>query len=231
MNVTSVAPFDRALLTEEVLREWQSLMDLGADLLGVRAGLITRLDRSSIEILVSSATEGNPYSAGYSDPFPDSGWFCERTLNQRDRLLIPDASLSPEWKDNAAVVNLKMVSYLGVPVARPDGGLFGTVCFIDDKASAHNATHLKLVDQVRRLVELNLRIVHTTDQLASRDRLLDGLSRIYPICSYCKKVRSARGEEWIAVEEYVRQVTGSRASHGICPDCLVRAMAEVDERR
>jgi transcriptional regulator with GAF, ATPase, and Fis domain len=228
MGVTSEKSFGRDLLTDDVLREWQRLMDLGAELLGVRAGLITRLDQSFIEILVSSATPGNPYAAGYSDPFPDSGWFCERTLKQRDRLVIPDASASPEWKDNAAVVNLKMVSYLGVPVEQPDGRLFGTVCFIDDKASAHNATQLKLVDQVRRLVELNLRVVHTSRELAARDRLLDDLSRIYPICSYCKKVRTAEAAEWLPVEEYVRRVTGNRASHGICPGCFERAMAEVD---
>ena len=225
----SASPFERERLTDEVLREWQSLMDLAAELLGVRAGLITRLGESSIEILVSSATAGNPYQAGYTDPFPDSGWFCEQTLRQRDRLGIPDATVSPEWKDNAAVVNLHMVSYLGVPLERPDGGLFGTVCFIDDKASAHNNLHLRLVDQVRRLVELNLRILHTSEQLASRERLLSSLSRIYPICSYCKRVRPSDKGEWMAVEDYVNEVTGSRASHGICPDCFKRALADVDE--
>ena len=229
MDVISDRPVERGQLTDDVLHEWQSLMDLAAELLGVRAGLITRLGESSIEILVSSETAGNPYQAGYTDRFPDSGWFCERTLNQRDRLLIPDATASPEWKDNAAVVNLHMVSYLGVPLERPDGRLFGTVCFIDDKASAHNDLHLKLVDQVRRLVELNLRILYTSEQLASRDRLLSGLSRIYPICSYCKRVQPSDKGEWVAVEEYVNEVTGSRASHGICPDCFTRALADVDE--
>ncbi len=224
---TSANPFNRQRLTGDLLREWQSLLNLGAELLGVRAGLITRLDQNRFEILLSSDTAGNPYAAGYSDPYPDSGWFCEQTLKQRDRLLIPDARQSEVWKDNAAVVQLHMVSYVGVPVTQPDGGLFGTVCFIDDKANAHNALHLDLVDRIKRLVELNLRILHDAEQIAARDRLLDGLSRIYPICAYCKKVRQSEGGTWVDVELYVREVTGHRASHGICPACLERELADV----
>lgn len=216
----------REQLTDDVLREWQSLLNLGAEILGVKAGLITRQTGDRFEILLSSQTDGNPYAAGYSDPFPNSGWFCEQTLKERDRLLIPDAAASETWKDNAAVVHLHMRSYVGVPVARPDGGLFGTVCFIDDKANAHNAQYLDLVDRIKRLVELNLRILYDAEQIAARDRLLDGLSRLYPICAYCKKVRETDDGPWVEVEQYVKTLTGHRASHGICPTCLDVVMAE-----
>ena len=53
-------PFDREKLSEEVLKEWQSLLDDAADNLGVPAGLITRVDNKTIEVLISSQTEGNP---------------------------------------------------------------------------------------------------------------------------------------------------------------------------
>jgi len=44
------------------------------------------------------------------------------------------------------------------------------------------------------------------------------LKDMIPICSYCYKVRN--GEEyWERVETYIRERTGSRFSHGICPEC------------
>ena len=227
MEVTGQNPFGRSRLTDDVLHEWQHLVDLGAKLFGVRAGLITRLAGREIEILLSSDTPGNPYQAGYVSPFPDSGWFCEQTLKRRSLLLIPDAPSDPDWRSNAAVTQLHMASYTGMPIERPDGGLFGTVCFIDDKRNAHNEEYFELLGQIRHLIELNLRVIEDRDQIAARDRVLDGLSQIYPICCYCKKVRDDSAGRWIAVEEYVLGITGNRASHGVCPHCLDRAMAEL----
>lgn len=39
-----------------------------------------------------------------------------------------------------------------------------------------------------------------------------------PICSYCRKVRDDENY-WHSVEAYITKCTGSRFSHGICPDC------------
>jgi sigma-B regulation protein RsbU (phosphoserine phosphatase) len=44
------------------------------------------------------------------------------------------------------------------------------------------------------------------------------LQDLIPICSYCSKVRD--GEDyWQRVETYIRERTGSRFSHGVCPEC------------
>jgi phosphoserine phosphatase RsbU/P len=44
------------------------------------------------------------------------------------------------------------------------------------------------------------------------------LQELIPICAYCSKVRD--GEDyWQRVETYIRERTGSRFSHGVCPQC------------
>jgi transcriptional regulator with GAF, ATPase, and Fis domain len=211
-------PYNREKLTEDVLKEWQNMLNEAAELFGVPAGLITRVDGKEIEILLSSETEGNPYPVEYTAQYPNSGWYCEHTLKSKGLNLIPNALQDSQWKDNSAVVELHMVSYLGMPIGRPDGGQFGTVCFIDNKQNAHNALHVGMVKQIKRMIELSLRIVLAKEQIGRRDRLLDDLSKIYPICSYCKKVREESGE-WIAVEKYVHDISGATASHGMCPVC------------
>jgi c-di-GMP phosphodiesterase len=221
-------PFDRKKLTEDILKEWQNLLNETAAILGVPAGLITRVDGKEIEILLSSQTEGNPYPADYVCPYPDSGWFCEHTLKINGLNLIPNALLDPMWKDNPAAVNLHMLSYVGMPIEMPDGGQFGTVCFIDNKHNAHNELHIRLIEQIKKMVELSLRIVVAKGEIERRDQLISELSRIYPICSYCKKVREDSGK-WVSVEKYVSDISGARPSHGVCPECYNRQLAELDD--
>jgi hypothetical protein len=212
-------PFNRQNLVAAVLEEWQSLLDVVAELFEVPAGLITRVDAGEIEILLSSQTEGNPYTAGYTTQYPDSGWYCERTLKGRDPLLIPNALEDPAWRDNAAVTGFHMISYVGIPIVRPDGDLFGTMCYLDRKENAHNETHIKVLRQVKRIIEQSLRILFYEGEIADRDHVLLGLSKIYPICSYCRRIRDGAGA-WVRVESYIEQISGKSASHGICPDCM-----------
>lgn len=123
-----------------------------------------------------------------------------------------------------------MVSYLGMPIERPDGGQFGTVCFLDNKKNAHNDLHIKLVHQVKRMIELSLRIIFDIEEIARRDRFLDGLSKIFPICCYCKKVREQTGN-WVPVEKYLKDISGKQASHGICPQCCERELNSLESSR
>ena len=219
-------PFDRNRLAGDILKEWQNLLDMAAEIFNVPAGLITRLDGNEIEILLSSDSAGNPYAAEYVTHYPDSGWYCERTLKSRGLNVTPNALLDPDWKDNPAAGGMQMISYIGLPIERPDGGEFGTVCFLDNKENAHNDLHIKLLHQIRRMIELSLRIVFDKEEIGRRDILLDDLSKIYPICSYCKKVREESGD-WVSVEEYLRDVTGALPSHGVCPHCYEMEMKKL----
>ena len=221
-------PFNRENLTKKVLNEWQNMLNETAEILGVPAGLITRVDGEEIEILLSSETEGNPYPADYVTHYPDSGWYCEYTLKSRGLNLIPNALQDPKWRDNAAAVDLHIVSYMGLPIERPDGEQFGTVCFLDNKENPHNELHIRLVRQIKKMIELTLNIVSAKEELDRRDRLIDELSKIYPICSYCKKVREESGD-WVSVEKYVKDISGANPSHGVCPQCYERELGEIDK--
>ena len=223
MDIMNANPFDPKTLTEDVLKEWQNMLNDTAKIIGVPAGLITRVDDKEIEIILSSETDGNPYPAAFRSHYPDSGWYCEHTLKSKGLNLIPNALQDSRWKDNAAAVDLHMLSYLGMPINLPDGKQVGTVCFIDNKQNAHNDLHIRLVEQIKRMIELSLCIILAQGEIDRRDRLLDDLSKIYPICSYCKKIREETGK-WVPVEQYINSLSGAMPSHGICPDCYKREM-------
>ncbi len=222
MANTDKNPFNRETLASDILEGWQNMLNLAAELLHVPAGLITRIDGSEIEIFLSSHSEGNPYPVGLKTQYPNSGFYCEWVARNRAPMLLPDAREFPEWKDNAAV-GMNMVSYLGSPIIRPDGQVFGTICFLDNKKNQHSETIVRLVDQFKKIIELTLGALIAKEEIQKRDRLFDGLSKIFPICSYCKKVLTDH-EEWIPVESYIGGLSGQRASHGICPQCFQREL-------
>jgi hypothetical protein len=75
------------------------------------------------------------------------------------------------------------------------------------------------------MVELSLRIIYDKDLIQQQERLINDLSRIYPICSYCKKVQEKSGA-WVQIEKYIQDIAGTQPSHGICPDCFAREMKQ-----
>jgi hypothetical protein len=215
-------PFSRSNLIGEILEGWQNMLNLAAELLHVPAGLITRIDGAEIEIFLSSKSDVNPYQEGFKTGYPESGFYCEWVAKNRRMMILPDARKDPEWKDNAAVA-MNMVSYLGMPILRPDGEVFGTICFLDSKQNEYNDTIVKLIEQFKRMIELSLSVLFANEEVRRRDLLFDGLSKIFPICSYCKKVRN-EDEKWVPVENYIIGISGQRASHGICPQCYEREL-------
>ncbi len=112
-----------------------------------------------------------------------------------------------------------MISYLGLPIRRPDGHIFGTICVLDTKENAHSPQALALLDKFRLLVESHLAVIHQQRQLQEIDQQLRAIQTIIPICQYCKSVCDENGE-WIRIEALLRRDLNRAPSHGICPTCV-----------
>lgn len=78
-----------------------------------------------------------------------------------------------------------------------------------------------------RIVGLQQRLADRVDQLEDALRRVRQLQGLLPICAYCKRIRDDHNY-WNQVETYLADHTDVRFSHGICPTCLERVMA--DER-
>jgi phosphoserine phosphatase RsbU/P len=72
--------------------------------------------------------------------------------------------------------------------------------------------------------ELRARI-HVGERTLGLLNSIRRLTGLLPICSYCRRVRSDH-DYWEQVESYIAKHTDARFSHGICPACLTKMMAE-----
>jgi len=79
----------------------------------------------------------------------------------------------------------------------------------------------------RAAVRMRLRVAERILRYTTEIRQLRD---IIPICAYCRKIRDD-GNYWQLVETYIKDQTGSRFSHGICPTCAEKFMSDVPQHQ
>lgn len=96
-----------------------------------------------------------------------------------------------------------------------------TICTI---LASHVAdAHREDRDRVVRLTEATTR---ARVEIERRDQEIRSLRELLTICAKCHKIRDDHGQ-WQHLETYITAATGSRFSHGVCPDC-VKALYGLD---
>jgi PAS domain S-box-containing protein len=157
----------------EIIRKWQEIVDLLAEIMHVPSASIMRVDPPHIKVFVSSTSKGNPCEPGALDTGP----YCETVMKTGQPLLIPDALENEAWKANPHV-RLGMISYLGVPIGWPDGHIFGTICVRDNKKNEYSEAYLKLLLHFRDMLQTDLKsLARLHGEIEERDtkirRLVD----------------------------------------------------------
>ncbi len=160
-------------LPESLREKWQNIVDLMAQIADSPAGLIMQAVDQHLQVLATSATEGNPYPQGHSEPLAGSGLYCEAVLKRGEALEVSDALADPRWCNNPDL-KLGMVSYLGYPIHWPNGQAFGTICVLDRKTRTQPELHRKLIEQFRDMVETHLSMLYNDHN--DRKARLDALS-------------------------------------------------------
>lgn len=199
--------------------------DILAQVCGVPAALIMKLSEPNIEVFISSHSEGNPYHPGDKEHFEGSGLYCETVIKSKNKLKVPDALADEHWKNNPDI-KLDMVSYLGLPILKPDGCPFGTLCVLDSRRNEYSAIIEQLMLKFCSIIENNLELIYMNQVLGDKNRRLtdylmeiQALRGMVPICSNCKAIKNQKGH-WQPIERYLIKHPGADFSHGICPKCM-----------
>src|ERR1700719_2787292 len=151
-KITASSAAHSVEVPSEIIRKWQEIVNLLAEIMHVPSASIMRVDPSHIKVFVSSTSEGNPCEPGALDTGP----YCETVTKTGQPLLIPDALENEAWKANPHV-RLGMISYLGVPIGWPNGRIFGTFCVRDNKRNEYSEAYLKLLLHFRDMLQADLK--------------------------------------------------------------------------
>jgi sigma-B regulation protein RsbU (phosphoserine phosphatase) len=90
-----------------------------------------------------------------------------------------------------------------------------------DAALAAGVDDFLVKPVVPRELKMRIRVAERILGFTAQVRQLEDF---LPICGYCKKVRDDKNY-WQQIESYINARSGTRFSHGVCPDCYERVVA------
>ena len=70
----------------EIVRKWQEIVDLTAEIMHVPSALIMRVESPNVKVFVSSETQGNPYERDEVASL-NTGLYCETVMKTQQPLL------------------------------------------------------------------------------------------------------------------------------------------------
>lgn len=166
--------------------------------LGFDLWMVTRVDQDDW-IVLTAEDHGYAVKSGAVLQWSDS--FCSRMVKGEGPRVAPDASAVPAYAAAPIGQALTIRSYVGVPLKRQDGTLFGTLCAISpERKSPDIAEKLHVVEAVADLLSCllaaeqeALRLRRQLESVAS-DARRDGLTGLFNQKAWieCLEIEEAR---------------------------------------
>ena len=103
------------------------------------------------QLILASAGETYPVDDGDEFAFCES--LCSQMVSGAAPRTAPDVARVPEYAALACMSPLSLGAYVGTPIVRPDGELFGTVCGVDPRRQPESLSDLRpLLDLLSSLL-------------------------------------------------------------------------------
>jgi hypothetical protein len=126
------------------------ILDLLHGRLGFALWLVTRVEKDQW-VIEQARDEGYGVEVGDAYRFADT--YCARMVEGQGPRFAPETSAVPCYAAAAIGKELPIAAYIGVPLLRADGSLYGTLCAIDPAPQPPAVAHeLPLVELSGRIL-------------------------------------------------------------------------------
>ncbi|KIG15345.1 Diguanylate cyclase (GGDEF domain) with GAF sensor [Enhygromyxa salina] len=171
--------------------------------------------------LVDAAREWTKSAYGVElASLPTQLGFGSAAIAARQLLVIEDISTDPRFAAHPLVTGpLQLRFFAGVPLEVRCGHQIGSLCVFGQTPHAVTPRETELLLALAGQVVQMLELRRTESELEGAVQSIRTLATLIPICSHCRKVRDDENH-WSTLERLVQAKTGSRFTHGICPDCV-----------
>ena len=158
-------------------------------------------------------------------PDMDGHEVCSRLKTNSESQDIPVIFISAltETEDKVQAFSAGAVDYITKPIQT-------------EEVLARVRTHLALRSLQQELECLNKELAKRNAELETRNAELQDaldtiktLSGIVNLCAWCHRKIKAEDECWVPLETYIECHSQATFTHGICPDCLQKSLAETEK--
>jgi len=147
-------------LPPDILESWQDIVNTVAGLCKAAVALMTRRRDARCEILCTSDTADNPFTAGGKALFNPS--FCDAVFEKNGSLRI-DGTQRAGMKAPAEHIRYGFNSYLGLPLCWPDGERFGALCIALSQSEALDDEKTHLMQKFKELADVQLAMLYRNE--------------------------------------------------------------------
>jgi diguanylate cyclase (GGDEF)-like protein len=155
-----------AVLDSEPEEPFDNVVALVRAVLGVPIAAVSLLDEDRQWFKARTGIEATETARDIS--------FCTHTIQQREPLVIPDATKDERFAGNPLVLgNPGIRSYAGIPLRTSDGYNIGSLCAIDTRPRDYSYAELAMLDKFARIVVADLEL----RRIAGKDQLTGALTR------------------------------------------------------
>jgi diguanylate cyclase (GGDEF)-like protein/PAS domain S-box-containing protein len=163
---------------------------------------------------------------------PLSHSFCQHVVVTESSLVIPDARLDPELRENLAVAELGVIAYAGVPLLTSAGDALGSFCVIENSPRDWSEDDLELLRDLARSVISEIELRMTNRSLRASEAQLSAIFEHIP-AGIILRALDGRYER---VNSYVASAMGRTAEEivglaatDIYPPEVARALVSDDQ--
>lgn len=150
----------------------QAILRLIRELVGLRVCVLTRVDLESNTLTVVDALDDADVGIVTGMVVPASEMPCDFVVRSATSLQEYDLDAHPFFRDMPARAKLGLRSYIGVPLRRSDGTVWGTLTATDTRVQAMQESHLQTLMVLARLVALEFEREEQRAALAAHAQML-----------------------------------------------------------
>ncbi|MGC4392691.1 GAF domain-containing protein [Agrobacterium sp. M50-1] len=136
------------LLDVQGQSEFQDIIEVVKAGLKCPVALISILDEHR-QVFIAHLGLPEKWAEAAETPLTHS--FCQHVVRDKAPLIIGDATLHDLVRDNLAITDLGVISYMGVPVTMPDGMVIGALAAIDGEPRTWTESELELLSRIGRV--------------------------------------------------------------------------------
>jgi signal transduction histidine kinase/ActR/RegA family two-component response regulator len=166
------------LLSPDPEERFDRLTRLAARALGAPIALVSLITAQEQLFKSCYGLEGHPAGVGRRTPLNYS--ICKHAVISGEPLIISDARTHPLVRENAAISELGVIAYAGIPLVVESGDVIGSFCVIDNKPRQWTDAEIEMLADLAASVmtEINLQAAKEKAEAANRakDRFLAILS-------------------------------------------------------
>ena len=136
------------LLDVQDHREFSDIVDVVKAGLKCPVALVSILDEDR-QVFIAHVGLPELWAEAAETPLTHS--FCQHVVRDRLPLIIDDATIHDLVRNNLAIRDLGVVSYMGVPVTLPDGMVIGALAAIDSEPRVWTEAELDLLGKIGKM--------------------------------------------------------------------------------